>query len=57
MGRTFNNAELANELFYELTKEQLKQWKVNYHELLLGKPAGDIYIDDKGINDGKFFKD
>ncbi len=28
---------------------------VNYHELFMGKPAGDLYIDDKGIKDEDFF--
>ena len=35
---------------YELTKNQLKKWGVKYHKLILGKPAYDILIDDKAIN-------
>jgi len=31
----------------EITEKQLKDWGVKYHELMMGKPAGDIYIDDK----------
>ncbi len=34
----------------ELTSQQLKDWGALYHELILGKPYGDIYIDDKGFN-------
>ena len=34
----------------ELTEMQLKKWKVKYHELKFGKPAYDIFIDDKNIN-------
>ena len=34
---------------------QLNSWKVKYHQLILGKPSGDIYVDDKGIKDGDFF--
>lgn len=34
----------------EITKNQLKQWNVKYHDLYFGKPAGIAYIDDKGIN-------
>ena len=34
----------------EVTAAQLKQWKVSYHDLIFGKPAGLQYIDDKGIN-------
>lgn len=34
----------------ELTKKQLDSWGAKYHELILGKPEGDFYIDDKGKN-------
>ena len=34
----------------ELTENQLCSWGVKYHELVMGKPHADIYIDDKGIN-------
>jgi len=40
-----------------LTEKQLKEWGVRYHDLFMGKPAGDVYIDDKGINDEEFFRD
>ncbi len=33
----------------DLTKKQLKDWGVNYSELLFGKPNADFYIDDKFI--------
>lgn len=57
MGRTRNNAEHAWQLFYVFTYEQLKNWGVKFHSLFLGKPAGDIYVDDKGIKDEDFFTD
>lgn len=35
----------------ELTKQQLKEWNVNYDELIMNrKPTYDIVIDDKAIN-------
>lgn len=34
----------------ELTQSQLKLWGLKHHELILGKPAADIYVDDKGQN-------
>lgn len=34
----------------EFTERQLKAWSVKYHELILGKPHADIFIDDKAIN-------
>ncbi len=55
MGRHKNNQIKAINSLYELTKEQLDSWGVKYHDLFLGKPQGDLYIDDKGINDKKFF--
>jgi len=55
MGRSDNSVAYANTAFYELTKRQLNNWGVKYHSLFLGKPAGDIYIDDKGIKDKDFF--
>lgn len=55
MGRYNNNAKLANARFYEITELQLKLWGCKYHELLLGKPSADYYIDDKGINTNDFF--
>ena len=39
-----------------MTTEQLTKWNVKYHDLFLGKPAGDIYVDDKGIRDITFFQ-
>jgi hypothetical protein len=33
-----------------LTEQQLPRWGVRYHKLHMGKPAADVYIDDKAIN-------
>ena len=57
MGRSDNSAAYAYKAFYELTKEQLSDCGVKYYDLFLGKPAGDFYIDDKGIRDEDFFTD
>lgn len=35
----------------EVTLQQFKKWHVLYTKLLFGKPAGDVYIDDKAISD------
>ena len=32
-----------------VTEEQLFRWRVKYHRLLFGKPAGDVYVDDRAI--------
>ena len=55
MGRTKNDVVLSYKMFYDLTKSQLEKWGVKYHDLFMGKPSGDIYIDDKGIKDVRFF--
>lgn len=34
----------------ETTQNQLKSWGVRYHELHLGKPAADYYVDDRMIS-------
>ena len=57
MGRTNDNQLSAYALFYDLTLQQLENWGVKYHTLFLGKPSGDIYIDDKGIHDIDFFEE
>ena len=39
-----------------ITKQQLKDWGVNYHKLIFGKPEADVFIDDKAISDKLFFE-
>ena len=56
MGRHDDNADLAEQSFYSLTSNQLEEWGCKYTKLMLGKPSGDYYIDDKGINSNEFFK-
>jgi len=55
MGRHNNCVNSSYQSFYNLTCSQLKQWGARYHQLFLGKPSGDYYIDDKGVNDEDFF--
>lgn len=55
MGRTNNCQHTAEKLFLELTKKQLQDWGIKYHHFYMGKPSGDIYIDDKGKKDEDFF--
>jgi|TARA_R100000027_G_scaffold44765_1_gene33800 hypothetical protein len=56
MGRYKNNADLAKKKFYEFTEIQLSLWGCKYHQLFLGKPSGDYYVDDKGVNSDDFFR-
>lgn len=56
MGRHNNNQLLAIQEFYTVTQTQLESWGAKYHNLVLGKPSADLYVDDKGISDEHFFK-
>ena len=40
----------------EFTKKQVDGWGVKYHELLLGKPMYDIFVDDRAINNKEWYK-
>ena len=55
MGRSDNSPMYAHRRFYTLTKKQLDKWGVKYHGLFMGKPSGDLYVDDKGERDENFF--
>ena len=35
---------------YQITKEQLDDWGVKYHKLVMGKLHYDLLIDDKAVN-------
>jgi trehalose-6-phosphatase len=44
--------------YFFFTMDQLKLWGVKFHTLRTGVKFGaDIFIDDKGIQDQRFFKD
>jgi hypothetical protein len=55
MGSSSNNVNNAKQRWEALTKSQLIEWNAKHHLLFMGKPAGDIYIDDKAISDQDFF--
>ena len=55
MGRYKGVSHRAIEAFYTITQNQLDRWGCKYNELILGKPSGDHYIDDKGVNANEFF--
>ena len=42
--------------WYQVTQKQFEIWGVKYHDLKMGKPAYDLFIDDKNINSEDFFK-
>lgn len=56
MGRGKNSVRIAYDACFNETYEQLVSWGCKFHNLMLGKPYADVYIDDKAISDKEFFK-
>ncbi len=48
---------VTQKLWFNITYEQLKSWGCKFHELRMGKPSYDLFIDDKNINSEEYFKD
>ena len=46
---------VTQELWFTTTYQQLKNWDCKFHELRMGKPAYDLFIDDKNINSETYF--
>jgi len=42
--------------WFNITYNQLKKWGCKFHELKMGKPYYDLFIDDKNINSEEYFK-
>ena len=56
MGSFESNVLKVNEVYFNLTKNQLDTWGIKYHELHLGKISYDFIIDDKSISIDDFKK-
>ena len=56
MGSSGNFSDAAKSKWESLTLKQLEIWGVKFHNIFFGKPAGDVYVDDKGITDIHFFE-
>lgn len=41
--------------WFQTTIKQLDEWGCKYHELRMGKPQYDLFIDDKNIKSDTFF--
>ena len=46
---------MTNIPWFHVTKTQLDRWGCKYHELRMGKPFYDLFIDDKNIESDRFF--
>jgi hypothetical protein len=55
MGTCNGNISESYKMWGEMTEIQLSLWGCKFHELLLGKPNADYYIDDRSITELNFF--
>ena len=55
MGSSNENQEAASLKWFNFTKNQLESWGAKHHELIMGKPSADYYIDDKCESPSNFF--
>lgn len=56
-GKYDGDIEMIYANMYNFTKDQLERWGIKFHSLVLGKPDGDIYVDDHAIRaDGSWYK-
>jgi len=46
---------VTQEKWFNVTLKQLNSWNCKFHELRMGKPLYDLFIDDKNINSETFF--
>jgi len=46
---------VTQKLWFTITLQQLNNWGCKFNELKMGKPAYDLFIDDKNINADNFF--
>lgn len=42
--------------WFKITLKQINDWGCKFHELRMGKPAYDLFIDDKNINSETYFQ-
>ena len=42
--------------WFSFTLEQVEGWNIKFHSLKLGKPAYDLFIDDRAINNQDWYK-
>ena len=45
----------TDQKWFKVTLAQLQEWGCKFHELRMGKPTYDLFIDDKNINSETYF--
>lgn len=46
----------VEDAYREMTEKWLRDNRVCYHDLRFGKPAGDLYVDDKSMTPALFLR-
>ena len=49
MGTLDGDLQAVHDTWYAFTHDQMKGWGLHFHQLVLGKPWADVYVDDRGI--------
>lgn len=49
MGTLNGDLKRVHEVWYDFSVQQLRGWGLKFHQLYLGKPFADVYVDDKGV--------
>lgn len=57
MHRNKGNVSACYADYFEMTKNQLLDWGVKFHNLLMGKPDADVFVDDIAHNSELYFGD
>jgi len=47
---------VTQKIWFNVTYAQLIKWGCKFHELKMGKPAYDLFIDDKNVNSELYFE-
>ena len=51
-----SRGSLSGEEWFDFTLKQVESWGIKYHSLKLGKPAYDLFVDDKAISNTELNK-
>lgn len=49
MGSLDGDIDRVHATWYRFTLHQMRMWGLHFHELVVGKPWADLYVDDKGM--------
>ena len=56
MGTLKGDTEKVHQTWNDFTVTQLEKWGVNFHQVITGKPAADVYVDDRAVSAADWFQ-